>query len=331
MFVSAQAAVRAFAWPDAIAAIQAAYTVPADPTALPPRTVARAPGVWLRCLPAIPANGRYFGAKLMGMAPSSTTPGVDYVIVLFDRETSGIAAFVDANLVTGYRTASTTAAALDRLVPREPVTLAILGSGLEATMHLRAFASIREIGACTVFSPTPHKRDAFAQSLGAELGIDIRAVATPAEGVREAGVVLAAARSRGEQPILFGNWLRPDATILSIGSTVPEQRELDASVIAAADLIVCDTLEEVIEETGDMLAAAASGVDTHGRCFGMDQLMAGALDARIAQAGIRMFKSVGAGLQDVVIAEMILTRALEAGLATPLPIQFDTKRPQKKG
>lgn len=153
----------------------------AGSTALPPRTVARAPGVWLRCLPAIPANGRYFGAKLMGMAPSSTTPGVDYVIVLFDRETSGIAAFVDANLVTGYRTASTTAAALDRLVPREPVTLAILGSGLEATMHLRAFASIREIGACTVFSPTPHKRDAFAQSLGAELGIDIRAVATPAE------------------------------------------------------------------------------------------------------------------------------------------------------
>ena len=87
-------------------------------------------------MPAAPPGGRYFGAKLMGMAGTSATPGVQYVIVLFDRRSSRIAAFVDGNLVTGYRTAATSAAALDRLAPPGPARLAVLGSGLEAAMHV---------------------------------------------------------------------------------------------------------------------------------------------------------------------------------------------------
>ena len=39
-----------------------------------------------------------------------------------------------------------------------------------------------------------------------------------------------------------------------------------------------------------------------------------------------MYKSVGSGLQDVVVAGMILDLARSAGLATPLPIRFETKR-----
>jgi ornithine cyclodeaminase/alanine dehydrogenase len=51
----------------------------------------------------------------MGRSNSAAVPGAEYVIVLFDRETSSIAAIVDANLITGYRTAATSAAALDRM------------------------------------------------------------------------------------------------------------------------------------------------------------------------------------------------------------------------
>ena len=53
--------------------------------------------------------------------------------------------------------------------------------------------------------------------------------------------------------------------------------------------------------------------------------MSGALEQRLAGAKARMFKSVGGGLQDIVVAELILTKALEAGLVTPLPISFETK------
>jgi len=324
-FVSSAAAASVFSWREAIQAVAAAYAAPPSPGATPPRTVAHDEGAWLRVLPALPAGGRYFGAKLMAMAPSAPEPGAEYVIVLWDRQTSRIAGFVDGHEVTAFRTAATSAAALDRLAPPGPVRLAVLGSGLEATMHVRSFAAVRPIEHLVVSSPTRERREAFAAAAARDLGCRAEAVADAGDAVKQASVVLAAARSRGEQPILYGNWLAQEATVVSIGSTVPAQREIDVSVVEACDLIVCDEVDEVAERTGDMLAAARAGIAFRDRTFSLHELVSGGLDERLPHAPRRLFKSVGSGLQDVVVAEVIVRGALEAGVAIPLPIEFDTK------
>jgi ornithine cyclodeaminase/alanine dehydrogenase len=246
--------------------------------------------------------------------------------VLFDQQTGRVAAFVDGNSVTGFRTAATSAAALDRLAPAGPVRLAVLGSGLEASVHTRAFASIRQLIAVSVFSPRREHRTAFAATVTRDLGIPARGVATVQEAVEGAAVVLAAARSYGEVPILYGSWLKPRSTVVSIGSTIPEEREIDVSVVERSDLIVCDMLKEVLEETGDMIAARTAGISFHEKAVSLADLMSGACDGRLRIAKARMFKSVGGGLQDIVIAELILTKAIQAGLATSLPIVFETER-----
>jgi ornithine cyclodeaminase/alanine dehydrogenase len=323
-FVSSAAATDVFSWPEAIDALAAAYAAAAPAGALPPRTVARDEGAWLRSLPALPSRGRYFGAKLMGMAPSAPQPGVEYVIVLWDRETSRIAAFVDGNQVTAFRTAATSAVALDRLAPPGPVRLVVLGSGLEATMHVRAFAAVRPIEHLVVCSPTPARREAFAAAAAAKLGCDAEAVADASGSIETASVVLAAARSRGEAPILYGDWLGPAVTVISIGSTVPSQREIDVSVVEASDLIVCDAVDEVTEQTGDMIEAARVGIGFADRTFSLHQLASGEIEERVRGARRRLFKS--GGLQDVVVAEVIVRGALAAGMTTPLPIEFQTKQ-----
>jgi ornithine cyclodeaminase/alanine dehydrogenase len=232
---------------------------------------------------------------------------------------------VDGHEVTAFRTAATSAAALDRLAPPGPVRLAVLGSGLEATMHVRAFAAVRPIEQLTVSSPTRERREAFAAAAARDLGCRAEAVADASTAVKEASVVLAAARSRGEQPILYGDWLAPETAVVSIGSTIPAQREIDVSVVGAVDLIVCDTVEEVVEQAGDMLAATRAGIAFRDRTFSLHELVSGGLDERLPLAPRRLFKSVGGGLQDVVVAEVIARGALAAGLAIPLPIEFDTK------
>jgi ornithine cyclodeaminase/alanine dehydrogenase len=277
-------------------------------------------------LPALPPGQRYFGAKLMGMASATVNPGAEYVIVLYDRESSGIAAFVDGYRVTAYRTAATSAAALDRLARPRPIRVAVLGSGLEATMHVRAFAAVRPVRRIAVFSPSAERREAFALAAASDLGAEVEAVGNPEAAVAGADVVLAAARSRGEAPILFGDWLPSATTVISIGSTIPAQREIDVSVVAACDLIVCDDVAEVTEQTGDMLAAERAGIEFRARSFSLHELLAGKLDERVAAARRPLFKSVGGGLQDVVVAEVVLRKALAAGLATPLPIEFERKR-----
>jgi len=325
VFVSGEAARAVFRWPDAIAALQSAYAQPLEALAAPPRSIAQSGRTWLRSLPAVPPGGRYYGAKLMGMAMASAKPGVEYVVVLFDRETSRIAAFLDANLLTGFRTAATSAAALDRLAPHGPARLGVVGSGLEASMHARAFASVRPLDEVIVFSPTPARREEFAAAMTRDTGVPARAASSAQDAVAGADIVLAAARSHGEVPTLFGDWLKPGAAVVSVGSTIPQQREIDVSVAARADLIVCDMLEEVLEETGDMIAARQAGIDVGAKSYSLHALISGEIDALVAAAHQPMFKSVGGGLQDIVVAEMILTKALEAGLAQPMPIAFETK------
>lgn len=325
LFISSDAARQVFCWIDAVRAIQSAYSQDVSPEANPQRTVATLGKTWVRTLPSIPAVGRYYGVKVMGMAMAAKSAGVQYVIILFDKETSRIAGFVDGNLVTAYRTASTTAAALDKLLPDQPIRLAVLGSGLEASMHVRAIASVRNLSSVSVFSPTPERRNSLAQTISQELNTTASGVATPQEAAEGADLVLAAARSRGEQPILYGSWLKDTAAVASIGSTIPQQREIDVSVVERSGIIICDTPEEVLEETGDMIAAQNAGINVHERAFSLHDLLSGRCADRLSQKPNPLYKSVGAGLQDVVVAELIFSMAVKQGLAIEMPIQFETK------
>jgi alanine dehydrogenase len=321
-FVSSDVVEQVISWDDVIAQVRTAYCVPHAESVSPARTVARDAGLWLRTLTAVPPGARYMGAKLFGVGRRRT---LQYVIVLIEQETGEVAGFVDANLITAYRTAATSAVAVDLLAGIGPQVMGLLGSGAEAQSHLRAIARVRNLKTVQVFSPTPEKREAFAQRFTQELGVECRAVASAEEAVAGSDIVVAAARSRNEEPILFGRWLRPNMMVVSIGSTLPEQREIDSSVVAACDLIVCDVVDEVIAETGDMLAAARDGVAFKSKIVSLNQLVSQAKPSVAAKPSTPLFKSVGSALQDLAVAELVFDKACALGLATQLPITFLTK------
>jgi ornithine cyclodeaminase/alanine dehydrogenase-like protein (mu-crystallin family) len=119
----------------------------------------------------------------------------------------------------------------------------------------------------------------------------------------------------------MGEWLDDDATVISIGSTLPEQREIDAAVVARAGVIVADMVEEVANDTGDMLAARRAGVDFESRLISLAAAIAD--PARIPRSGgLRVYKSVGAALQDLTIAGMCVALARKAALGTELPVSI---------
>lgn len=319
LFVSAEATRQVLVFPDVIAALRAAYSVPQGPLVSPPRVVTRGEGNWLRALAASPPGSRYMGAKIFG---SGRRKSVSYLIALFEQESGALAALVDAHLITAYRTAATSAVAVDRLAPAGSATLGVLGSGLEAQMHVRAIASTRPVGALRVYSPTAANREAFAATFGRELGIRCLAVDSAERAVADASIVVAAARSHDETPILRGRWLREGMLVVSIGSTLPEQREVDEDTVAACDLIVCDLCEEVAEQAGDMLAARAAGIAFAPKMVSLNDLMTGAAADRLATARRPMFKSIGAAIQDIVVAERAVEKAAAAGLAQPTSLGF---------
>jgi len=277
--------------------------------------MARADGTWLRTLSAMPSDCEYMGVKLIAASPPARR--VSYLVALFERRTTALAALLDGNHVTGVRTAATSAVAIDALAPRRPLRVAVIGSGFEAGNHLAAAAVVRDITDLAVFSPTEANRRRFAEDAAATLGVEAHSAASAEEAVRGADLILAAARSRDESPTVRGAWLRPDATVVSIGSTLPEQRELDVEAIRRAGVIVADMPDEVAEQTGDMIAAAAEDVAFAGKLVRLaDVVAAGGL--RRTEESIAVYKSVGSALQDVTISELCLRRARELGLGRGL-------------
>ena len=305
-------------WKDAIEALRAAYAAPIDDAMVPPRSMARGDGVWLRGLSAI-SSGGHMGCKLI--AASTRARRASYLISLFDQQTMELAALIDGNQITAIRTAATAAVAVDALAPRRPLRVAMIGSGFEARSQLNALHAVRGIASVAVFSPTPASRQRFASDFQRLLGIEVAAADTPQQAIEGADVIVCAARSRDESPVLRGEWLRPGVTVVSIGSTLPEQREVDADVIRRAGLIVADMVDEVAHDTGDMLAAVREGVDFGGKLHSLSDLIGGRLPPRGANE-IAVYKSVGSALQDVVTAEMLLKRAREKGLGTLLPVSI---------
>ncbi|WP_059010311.1 ornithine cyclodeaminase family protein [Streptomyces specialis] len=305
------------AWKRTVDVLAEAYGGTITTEMVPPRTMARGDGVWLRGLTAVSTSGDVVGAKLITAA--TATGEVSYVITLQDRRTAELLAVIDGHHVTGLRTAATSALAADRLAVAGPVSVGVIGAGFEATNHVDALAAVRDIGALRVFSPTPANRERFAARARDRVTGRARAVDSPEAAVREADLVICAARSRDETPVIDGAWLRPGTTLVSIGSTLPEQREADTTTIARADLIVADVVEEVRDDSGDMIAARAAGIDIDARLVPLADLISGRVTGRSSPDQILVYKSVGSALQDIVLAEHLYREATERGIGRRLP------------
>lgn len=301
-------------WHAAFDALRAAYAGTVSPAMVPPRTMARGDGLWLRCLSAVSPSGRHMGCKLI--SANMKRRCASYLVSLFDQDSMALAALIDGNRVTGIRTAATAAVAVDAAAPARALRIGVIGSGFEAQGLLSALAAVRDIAHVRVFSPTPASREKFVAMFRDRLNGHIDPAVSARDAVDGADVVLCAARSRDETPVIRGEWLVPGMTVVSIGSTLPEQREVDEEAIARASLIVADMPEEVAHDTGDMLAATRAGIAFAERLVPLSDLVSGRV--RRGPDDIVLYKSVGSALQDVITAEMLLGRARALRVGTEM-------------
>lgn len=294
-------------WSSAIEALRQAYSQPISHAMVPPRTMARGDGFWLRSLCAVSPSKEYMGCKLIAASPKNKK--ASYLISLFDQETMRLAALIDGNRITDIRTAASSAVAVTALANQEQLNVAILGSSALARGHLHALYATGRVNTVKVFSPTATNREKFAQDFKTQYQLNVEAVESAEQAVVGANVVICASRSRDGGPVFDAEWLEAGMTVVSVSSTLPEQRELDVATMKQAHLIVADMPEEVVHETGDALVAAQEGCDVLAKTVSLADVMSGNVQVRQHPADIVIYKSVGSALQDIVTAEMLLRQA----------------------
>lgn len=308
----------------AMEVIRDAYTTREDHARTPGRIFSESEQEWMRIMPSVPTSGQLFGAKSI-VGSFTTGLSVSYLITLFDKDTANLVALIDGNRVTGLRTAATTAVGVSTIIPDKPLSIGVIGSGFEARSHLHALTHIAQFSTIRVFSPTEKNRRAFAEEFNGLNGASATAVASAQDAVEGADLILCAARSRDETPTIDARYVSKDACIISIGSTTPTQRELPVELIEQASTIVVDTYDEVVHGSGDMIAAHDQGVDLKSKVITLNTALQGEVPINTSH-GIRIYKSTGSGLQDIVVAEMLVNQARTHNQGTILPTNIVTTR-----
>lgn len=233
------------------------------------------------------AWGKYFGTKFYSTHPKH---GAHFFFFLFDAESGKPLAQFEANMLGQIRTGAASGYATDVLAARSASTLAIIGSGFQAQAQVEAIREVRKLADIRVWSRSEAKRSAFAKEMSA------RATKTAEEAVRGADIVVTATFSK--EPVIEAAWVAPGAHVNAMGSNRADRRELPPDLIARADLIAVDSVEQCKIESGDLLLAP---VDWNDRRV----VELAHVDGRPAGAPITIFKSVGLGVEDVSAAAWV--------------------------
>ncbi len=252
---------------------------------------------YLGIMPAVAHEA--MGAKLVSFYPGNEgtgTPTHQAMIVLFRPDTGEPLAVMDGRLITEMRTAAVSAAVTKHLAAPGAHVLALIGSGVQAHAHVEALSRVRRFDEIRVWSRTTLNAERFAERHNAKT--------MPIAGaVRGADVVVTATNAL--RPIVQGNWLEPGAHVNAVGSPRPNWRELDDR--AMANILVVDSRDAVLKESGDVILSGAEIYAEAGEIF--------AGTKAIPSSETTVFKSVGLAIEDIATAKLVYDNAAKSGIA----------------
>lgn len=310
-FLSGDQIRRAVPMADVLDAVEAAYRdVAAGNDRSPVRTHVAIDAGDLLLMPGLRAGAPGFSVKLVtvvGSNPTRGLPTVQAVVVWFDATTGQPVALIDGPTLTAMRTGAASGVATRLLARRDASVAAIIGAGAQAEWQLRAVLAARPIRRFLVYARSPAAREAFADRMAAEAGVEVEPMQSAEEAVRPADVVCCATTS--STPVFDAAWLRAGAHVNGVGAFRLGMVELPPELFGRASLVAVDSRVAAMAEAGDVVAAIERGLLREDALVEIGSVARSWTDARPDDV-ITAFKSVGLAIQDVAAAELIVSRLL---------------------
>lgn len=300
-FVSADEVFASVDFGQAVAAIDAALLAGLDPAAGSPRSIVDVQNGQLLLMPAEGAG--FTGVKLASVAPGNPDHGLERiqaVYLLMDSDTLTPLALVDGTAITTLRTPAVSAVAADHLAAPGAAELVVFGSGPQAWGHVQALRAVRRLDRVTIVARNSERAEALAARLrgeGLQAGVGDTAAA--------ASATLIVCATTASEPVFDGTLVRDDACVIAVGSHEPTMRELD-SVLMARSQVVVEDRATALREPGDVIVPVAEGVLDAAALVPLADLVTGRVPADRSRP--RVFKSVGQGWQDLVVAAEVFRR-----------------------
>lgn len=273
----------------------------------------------VNCMPCTAPGIGYSGVKLVSVFPTNAEvgkPNVSGTILLLSSNDGAPVALLDAGYLTALRTALVGGIAAKYLAKPAPERIGLLGSGVEALMHLfvmtRLFPSIEQV---VVSSRKRSSEKRFVLAVEQKFPqLNVRACGGDYSLAAKGSDIIVTAIS-GQVPLLKADWCDPGAFYCHVGGIEDEY-----GVALKADKIVCDSWGALKHRGSPTIAHMyRDGVLTDDMIYAeLIDLIAGRKKGRASNSEFNYFNSIGMALVDVYASAFLVRECDRLGLGLEL-------------
>ncbi|MEO3416362.1 iminosuccinate reductase BhcD [Roseovarius sp. CAU 1744] len=252
------------------------------------------------------------GLKSGGYWPGNEARGLtnhQSTVFLFDADTGKCRAVVGGNLLTALRTAAASSVSIAHLAPKEARVIGMIGAGHQSAFQLRAALEQRNFEKVIGWNYHPEMLSRLEEVAG-EAGLPFERVELDQLGA-EADVIISITSSF--DPILMDAHVSGGTHIACMGTDTKGKQEVEATLVARATVFTDEVAQSV--SIGECQHAIAAGLIEVGQINEIGAVINGDHPGRGSGDEITLFDGTGVGLQDLAVADAVVKRAIEKGIA----------------
>lgn len=251
------------------------------------------------------------------------------LIMLFSTDTGEPLAIFPDGYVQKLRVAGASAIAARYLARKNSSTMALLGSGWQASAHLVTMAMVRDLKQVRVFSPTPESRRKFVEEWRGKVNAELIDSPSASDAIKDADMIICTTNSISA--LFPGEILQPGQHVSCV-----KPCELDALTYQRADPLIIHWREakpfqitigvdpQSIPDVAEGWHHPITREDTAiWDLPTISQLVNGQHPGRVKEEAISCFcNNVGLGLQFAAVGSEVLLRAREARVGREIPTDW---------
>ena len=265
-------------------------------------------------MPAYSSKLGAAGIKIVNIFPGNRERGQATTIgqvLLMDDKNGEVLALMDGSFITKFRTGAASGAAFKLFARNDAKIGCLIGTGGQADCQLEAMLAACDLDEVRIVARDFAKTEKFTEEMSERFkdsSAKLIAYDDANEAVDGADVIVVVTVST--EPVFDANRVKKGAVVSGVGSYTAEMNEIDPKLFKLADKIYFDSKDACIAESADIQIPIREGlVSLEGLTGDIGEYALGEISGREADDEIIIFKNVGLGILDLVIAKLIYEKA----------------------
>ena len=265
-------------------------------------------------MPAYSSKLGAAGIKIVNIFPGNRERGQATTIgqvLLMDDKNGEVLALMDGSFITKFRTGAASGAAFKLFARNNAKIGCLIGTGGQADCQLEAMLAACDLDEVRIVARDFAKTEKFTEEMSERFkdsGTKLIAYDDANEAVDGADVIVVVTVST--EPVFDANRVKKGAVVSGVGSYTAEMNEIDPKLFKLADKTYFDSKDACIAESADIQIPLREGlVSLEGLTGDIGEYALGEISGREADDEIIIFKNVGLGILDLVIAKLIYEKA----------------------